>query len=377
MPVRKNEEMTLFDLYEEFAHLRPIKSNDWKWNFSDYPCKNGLTCFSTFACGGGSTMGYKLCGVDVIGCLEIDKRMNDVYKLNHNPKLNYLMDIRDFNNIPNEELPKELFNLDILDGSPPCSTFSIAGQREASWGVEKKFREGQKLQTLDDLFFVWIETVNKLRPKVAIAENVEGLLLGNAQKYVTEIHNQLKAIGYNVRHYLLKGEYMGVPQTRHRVFFIAVREDLDYDFAKLDLNFNYEPIVYGEIKDGNGIIKKSEKLRKLIDNVIYGETDLSKSHSRLYGTSSYFNEIIVYYENVLQTIRASAPSYYKYGTYETISFKDIINATTFPQSFDFIKNDVNNACYICGMSVPPLMIKRLVTRLIESGLFDYKLKEQQ
>ena len=87
---------------------------------NDYPKeKNGLKVFSCFACGGGSTMGYKLAGCEVIGCCEIDHRMNEVYIKNHNPKHNFLMDIREFNKIPNEELPEELFNLDILDGSPP------------------------------------------------------------------------------------------------------------------------------------------------------------------------------------------------------------------------------------------------------------------
>lgn len=48
--------------------------------------------------------------------------------------------------------PNELFKLDILDGSPPCSTFSLAGEREKNWGKNKKFREGQASQVLDDLF---------------------------------------------------------------------------------------------------------------------------------------------------------------------------------------------------------------------------------
>src|SRR5574344_2236379 len=90
--------------------LQPQKATDWKWSFKDYPPKNGLKVFSCFSCGGGSTMGYKLAGCDVIGNVEIDEKMNELYKLNHNPKYNYCMDIRDFNNIPNEELPEELFN---------------------------------------------------------------------------------------------------------------------------------------------------------------------------------------------------------------------------------------------------------------------------
>lgn len=224
------DNLSLFDLLpeEEGEKYKPIKSTDWKWTMAeDYPKeKNGLKVFSCFACGGGSTMGYKLAGCDVIGCCEIDPKMNEVYIKNHHPKHNFLMDIRKFNQIPNEELPEELFNLDILDGSPPCTTFSMAGDREDSWGKKKKFREGQAEQTLDDLSFVFIETANKLRPKVVIMENVEGLLKGEAWSYVQGIYKEFKEIGYEVGHWLLKGETMGVPQTRHRVFFIAIRNDI-------------------------------------------------------------------------------------------------------------------------------------------------------
>ena len=187
---------------EQISLFEKQKSTDWKWTMKDdYPKeKNGLKVFSCFACGGGSTMGYKLAGCEVLGCCEIDPRMNKVYVENHHPKYNFLMDIRDFNK--KEDLPEELYNLDILDGSPPCSTFSIAGQREDAWGVEKKFREGQKEQTLDDLLFVFIETVGKLKPKVAIMENVEGLMLGNAWSYVQRIYKEFNAIGYKVKHWL-------------------------------------------------------------------------------------------------------------------------------------------------------------------------------
>lgn len=208
---------SIFDFLpgEEAEKYKPKKSTDWKWSFSDYPKeKNELKVFSCFACGGGSTMGYKLAGCDVIGCCEIDPKMNEVYIKNHKPKHNFLMDIRDFNNLPNEELPSELFNLDILDGSPPCTTFSMAGDREKSWGKKKKFREGQAEQTLDDLSFVFIETVNKLKPKVMIMENVEGLIKGEAWSYVQKIYKNLMDIGYSVKHWLLKGENMGVPQKK-------------------------------------------------------------------------------------------------------------------------------------------------------------------
>ena len=195
------------------------------WNLTDLSGvkKNGLKVLSTFSCGGGSTMGYKLAGFEVIGCVEIDQEMADIYLKNHNPKYLYRMAIQQFNEIPDEELPKEFFDIDILDGSPPCSTFSMAGSREKKWGESNKFREGQANQILDDLFFHFIETTRKLRPKVVVAENVKGLILGNAKGYVKEIFKGFKAAGYETQLFLLNASKMGVPQRRERTFFIANR----------------------------------------------------------------------------------------------------------------------------------------------------------
>lgn len=343
------------------------KSTDWKWSMKDdYPKqKNGLKVFSLFACGGGSTMGYKLAGCDVIGCNEIDPKMNAVYVANHNPKFNYLEDIRDFNK--REDLPEELFNLDILDSSPPCTSFSMAGDREKCWGVEKKFREGQKSQTLDDLFFITIETVNKLKPKVAIFENVEGLTFGNAWTYVQRIYKELNNIGYKVKHWLLKGEKMGIPQRRHRVFFIATR--LDFDLEKINMSFDYAPILFKEIKEGIGDVV-SEKCKELLDMSNTKDKCLADVLVRKEGRCSRFNEMIVWDDDVCPTI-------HNHGAYRGVektkfSLQDYRNVATFPQDYDFVINKASNAAYIVGMSVPPIMMKRVVERLIESGIFETK-----
>lgn len=345
------------------------KSTDWKWSFKDYPEKNGLKVFSCFACGGGSTMGYKLCGCEVIGCNEIDPRMNKVYVANHNPKYNYLEDIRDFNK--RDDLPEELYNLDILDGSPPCSTFSMAGLREDAWGVEKKFREGQKAQTLDDLLFVFIETVAKLKPKVAIMENVEGLTLGNAWKYVQDIYKKFHEIGYQVKHWLLKGEEMGVPQARHRVFFVATR--LPFNLDSINMYFNYEKVIYGKIKEGKGPFNVDAQWYELLGKAQKGDKYLSDIRVRNGLSGGQFNCMLCWEKDVLPTLAAKL-EYYDPIEKTKLSKETIRNSQTFAQDYDFGSDLAGNVCYICGMSVPPIMIKRLVTRLIESGLFDYKLK---
>ena len=367
------EALTIFDLMpeEEAVKYKPIKSTDWKWTkANDYPKeKNGLKVFSCFACGGGSTMGYKLAGCDVIGCCEIDPKMNEVYIKNHHPKHNFLMDIRKFNEIPDEELPEELFNLDILDGSPPCTTFSMAGEREESWGKKKKFREGQAEQTLDDLSFVFIDTVAKLRPRVMIMENVEGLIKGEAWSYVQKIYKQLHDIGYRVKHWLLKGENMGVPQTRHRVFFIALRDDVDFELDDLDMSFNYEPITYGEIKEGTmKPLGETTDYRRLTLASLPYEKCIADVNLRLHNKNSGFQSYFVDDDSIIPTQRSS-PDIIDRNAVAYISRETIRNAQTFPTDYDFGNDTYSAVGYICGMSVPPIMIKRIVTRLIESGVF--------
>ena len=279
------------------------------------------------------------------------------------------------------EEPIEVFNFSVEDDESytiynfachNCSTFSMAGLREEAWGVEKKFREGQKAQTLDDLLFVFIDTVAKLKPKVAIMENVEGLMLGNAWGYVQQIYKKFHEIGYNVKHWLLKGETMGVPQARHRVFFVATR--LPFNLDCINMYFNYEKVTYGEIKEGVGPYNKDAQWYELLGKAQKGDKSLSDIRVRNELSGGQFNCMLCWEKDVLPTLAAKL-EYYDPIERTKLSKETIRNAQTFPQDYDFGSELAGNVCYICGMSVPPIMIKRLVTRLIESGLFDYKIKE--
>jgi DNA (cytosine-5)-methyltransferase 1 len=187
---------------------------------------------------------------------------------------------------------------------------------------------------------------------------------------VQKIYKQLHDVGYQVKHWLLKGEYMGVPQARHRVFFVAVRNDMNFDFDSLDMSFNYEPITYGNIKDGKGrLISEGSKTYKLLCEAKPGESDLGPAHERLYGTVAFFQNKILYDNQVVMTIRAKSNDFFSISQKRGMSVGEIISAQTFPTDYFFGGHKLSNVSYICGMSVPPIMIKRIVTRLIESGVF--------
>lgn len=214
---------------------------EWKLTDALKVDYHGKKVFGTFVCGGGSTMGYKLAGYEHIGGVEFTEHYSRVYKVNHSPKYFYLEDIRNFNK--RTDLPKELFDLDLLDGSPPCAAFSTSGARERLWGKESEY-EGKK-QVKDDLVYVYCETIEKLKPKIFLLENVSGLTKGNAKSYLKNIVNRLSKY-YSVQVFLLYAASMGIPQIRNRVFIIGLRND--YNLPKLELNFNVPQLGFDVTK---------------------------------------------------------------------------------------------------------------------------------
>lgn len=325
----------------------------YKWNLSDgYPAKNidyhGLKVFGTFICGGGSTMGYKLAGFEHLGGVEIDPKISNVYVENHKPKYMFTEDIRKF--VKRNDIPDELYSLDILDGSPPCSSFSMAGNREKDWGKEKVFKEGQAKQRLDDLFFDFIALAKKLQPKVVIAENVKGMLSGNAKSYVRKIKQGFEDAGYKVQLFLLNAASMGVPQKRERVFFVCQRNELN--FPKLDLQFNENLIPFGVIDDGTNGKELRLKILDLWHKCKAGD-NLSTVHSK----GNYFGCKKLSFNQVACTIIADAGSAVLHPTKpQKISASNLCKIGSFPLDYNFKSVDTK---YLIGMSVPPVMTAQI------------------
>ena len=302
-------------------------------------------------------MGYKLAGYDVVGNCEIDPDMMEVYKANNHPKYSFLMDIRDFVKLPDSEIPEELRNLDILDGSPPCSVFSMAGSREEGWNVEKTFREGQAKQRLDDLFLHFIDVARKLQPKIVIAENVKGLLLGNAKGWMNRIVKAFGEAGYSVQLFLFNASRMGVPQKRERVFFIAHRNDLGY--PKLRMEFHSEPIPFSRVREPYGKATSGNLTSRLMKYRIPSDRDLREINLRVRKSGSGFNIKINHDEEPVSTITSSV-EIYRMCDGLLMTDRDIVNCQTFPQDYDFKGRSVQ---YVCGMSVPPVMMAKIAEQV--------------
>ena len=326
-------------------HLFP-----YKWNLSDgYPSinitKNNYNVFGTFICGGGSTMGYKLAGFNHLGGVEIDPPIADIYKTNHEPKYLFTEDIRQFNKKTN--LPKELFNLDILDGSPPCSTFSMAGSREKAWGKEKVFREGQTKQSLDDLVFVYCDTIIKLQPKVFLLENVKGIIQGNAKVYSKNIVKKMTDAGYTVQVFCLNAASMGVPQKRERVFFIGHKKE--FNLPKLKLEFNEKAINFSNVD--NGFIES-----KQLAAGFKKDWDIAKIGGSV---GKFFSNQKVNPNEVLNTIASGTYKFhYKYP--RELTDNEFCQCGSYPLDYNFKKIEPK---YLIGMSVPPVMTAQIANQI--------------
>jgi DNA (cytosine-5)-methyltransferase 1 len=301
--------------------------------------------------------------------------MIEAYRINHNPKYSYLEPIQEFKK--RKDLPNELYNLDILDGSPPCSSFSMAGNRENDCGKEKKFREGQAKQVLDTLFFDFIDLAKELQPKIVVAENVKGLLLGSAKEYVRRIYKEFDKAGYFCQHFLLNASKMGVPQRRERVFFICLRKDLATQFLyqkdmfeqlpKIKMNFCEPEILFKEIYQ-SGISNTNHKNNSPLHNYWKKRKQSDKSIGdiiqRVDNRLSCFSVMLIKNNEVAPTFTRNDRTII-FEEYRSINKEEACMIQSFPLDYSFIKNQWG---YLIGMSVPPVMTAQIASEIYNQWL---------
>lgn len=191
--------------------------------------RNGLTVMSTFSGCGGSCLGFEWAGYTPLLAVEFVDSAVETYKANHPGVPVYAGDIRE---LTAAEALKTMGirkgELDVLEGSPPCESFSTAGIIAKGWGKDRSYSDG-KVQVMDDLFFEFTRLLGGIKPRAFVAENVSGLVKGASKGYFIKIHAELVAQGYRVEARMLDAQWLGVPQRRQRVIFVGVRNDLKAD----------------------------------------------------------------------------------------------------------------------------------------------------
>lgn len=323
---------------------------------------------STFSCGGGSSMGYKLAGCEVAVANDIDPQMAYHYKKNLNPEHYFLCPIGD---LLSKELPEVCYNLDILDGSPPCSTFSMSGKREKDWGKDKHFREGQAKQVLSDLFFDYLALVEKLKPKVAIAENVKGMLAGNAKGYTKAVMKKFTSLGYTPQVFLINSADCGVPQTRERVFFVAVRNDLNKPKLKLAPNKKWITCKAAtiDLQDLTKAEQEKVKFTAAGDKKWWPLTKPGQAFKhaviRETGKNTHFSQMKLNSRKPSCTLTATDQMYH-WSVPRYLTFNEWKRLGSFPDNYEAKTDKIGK--YMIGMSVPPRMTEVVARAVCEQWL---------
>jgi len=193
--------------------------------------ENKFNVISTFSGGGGSTLGYMLSGGSVLCALEYVEVAAKTYSSNFDSPV--LID--DIRNISGGDLTKlaNCDDIDILDGSPPCSAFSMNGSRESGWGKSKKYSTNKIIDNIEDLFYDFIRISSEIRPKIIVAENVLGLSIGVAKKKLFNILNSFEEFGYSTYYFCMNSHDYGAPQKRERIIIVGIRADI---ITQLDIN---------------------------------------------------------------------------------------------------------------------------------------------
>lgn len=179
------------------------------------------TVISTFSGPGGSSLGYERAGFDVRAALDCapDKFTDAIlttYKTNHPDTELVAQDAR-------ETTADELLDaagvgrgeVDVLDGSPPCSPFSGANNKTA-WGDHES-------GTLFDRYTYFIE---EIQPRAFVAENVPDLAEGKTKGYYKQLCQNLRDAGYNLQVQNINAAYLGAAHHRRRLMFLGVRSDI-------------------------------------------------------------------------------------------------------------------------------------------------------
>ena len=202
-----------------------------------------FTYISFFAGGGGSSCGYKLAGGDCKFVNEFQQVAVDTYLENWPNTPHICGDIKSVTGKQIMEMTGiKKYELDIMDGSPPCPPFSMSGTKKEGWNKEKT-AYGMKQKNIEDLTWEMIRIAGEMMPKVIICENVKGLTMDYAKDHLNRMVEDFEKLGYATVYKVLNGIHFGVPQKRERVFIVSVRNDVLDD---IDMNWMLLSSVYPE-----------------------------------------------------------------------------------------------------------------------------------
>lgn len=329
-----------------------------------------MNVISLFSGCGGLDLGFERAGFNVPVANEFDPTIFETFKANH-PNTHLIEG--DVRQVTKEDIAPFLGNGEVVGiiGGPPCQSWSEAGSLR---GIEDA--RGQ-------LFFDYIRILKEFKPKFFLAENVSGMLANRHSDAVKNIIKMFEEAGYDVSLTLVNAKDYGVAEERKRVFYIGFRNDLKVKFV----------FPEGSTVDD----KKKLTLRDVIwdlQETAVPSADKNKHNPKAVNSNEYFtgafspifmsrNRVKSWDEQAF-TVQASgrqcqlhpqAPKMVKFDKndcrfvegqehlYRRMTIREVARVQGFPDDFQFIYTDTNNAYKMIGNAVPVNLAYEIATAI--------------
>ncbi|MBY0405540.1 MAG: DNA cytosine methyltransferase [Cyanobacteria bacterium] len=312
---------------------------------------------SLFAGCGGSSLGYKLSGCQVVASIERDPNAASVYRENFPDTLLYEEDILQMD--PVKVLagcglkPGEL---DILDGSPPCQGFSMAGKRRSTDPRNRLFQE-------------YVRFLSAIQPKAFVMENVPGLVAGQMKGIFREMIEALSNEGYEVRARILNAAHYGVPQNRRRVIILGVQKELGF-IPEHPMPTSF-PVSFREAIEnitGHELIQVPTGRALRVAKALKAGESGAHLHQRYGQKPNEFSLMRIHWDKpsptVLKTLRPGQVGLLHPEEDRFLSIGELKRICSFPDEF-ILRGSFIERWGRLGNAVPPLLSKAVATCLIK------------
>jgi len=263
----------LFDINEIKRLHRKIAGNHDSNNYKILKSRNKTkyTTIELFAGAGGTAIGFENAGLNHVLLNEWDKNAVETLKKN-----------KPHWNVIGGDIAKVNFRgmkADIVQGGFPCQTFSYAGKKMGFEDVR------------GTMFFEFARCVKEVKPKIALGENVRGLLRHDNGRTLATMVKIMEDLGYRVEYRVVRSQYLDVPQKRERLIILAVRNDLKIPFI-FPKEKDYTISLKEALKDcpksaGQKYPEKKKKILELISPGGYWR-DLPENLQKEYMGASFY-----------------------------------------------------------------------------------------
>lgn len=329
-----------------------------------------MNVISLFSGCGGLDLGFERAGFNVPVANEFDPTIFETFKANH-PNTHLIEG--DVRQVTKEDIAPFLGNgeVDGIIGGPPCQSWSEAGSLR---GIEDA--RGQ-------LFFDYIRILKEFKPKFFLAENVSGMLANRHSDAVKNIIKMFEEAGYDVSLTLVNAKDYGVAEERKRVFYIGFRNDLKVKFV----------FPEGSTVDDEKKLTLRDVIWDLQETAV-PSADKNKHNPKAVNSNEYFtgafspifmsrNRVKSWDEQAF-TVQASgrqcqlhpqAPKMVKFDKndcrfvegqehlYRRMTIREVARVQGFPDDFQFIYTDTNNAYKMIGNAVPVNLAYEIATAI--------------